>query len=153
MLRPVEPHAGGGAFVRALTSAGAMVTASDINPYAPGLNDPAATASFAGDFLTYGSAPDNVPEWVVGNPPFTEAEAHVRHALSHASTGVAFLLRLAFLESAARVPFWQAHPPAEVYVFSRRPSFTGGKTDSCAYGWFVWRRGHTAAPRLGWIQW
>ena len=148
-----EPHAGGGAFVRALCEAGALVTASDINPDAPGLADPSAVASFVGDFLTYAPVGDNAPDWIVGNPPFNDAEAHIRHALAHATVGVAFLLRLAFLETQIRYPFWTAHPPAEVYVFSRRPSFTGGKTDSCPYGWFIWRRGHTAPPRLGWLQW
>lgn len=87
------------------------------------------------------------PDWIVGNPPFTGAEAHVRMALREASVGVAFLLRLAFLESAARIPFWREHPAADVHVLSRRPSFTGSGTDSAAYGWFVWRRGY-AGPTV-----
>jgi hypothetical protein len=38
-----------------------------------------------------------------------------------------------------------------VHVLSRRPSFTGGGTDSAAYGWFVWRKGYVGSPRLGWL--
>ena len=143
----LEPHAGGGAFVRAAMALDSAVMATDINPEAAGLSQ--GVASWVGDFLTF----DGSPAWTIGNPPFNDAERHVRHALDISRTGVAFLLRLAFLESSARVPFWTAHPPAEVYVFSRRPSFTGGKTDACPYGWFIWRRGHTAPPRLGWLQW
>lgn len=146
-----EPHAGAGAFVNALVATGAKVTASDINPDAPALGRAQPPCQFTADFLACKPEPDNRPEWVIGNPPFNDAERHVRHALAHASHGVAFLLRLAFLESAARTPFWQDHPPAAVYVFHKRPSFTGGKTDSCSYGWFVWKKNHPHAPMLGWI--
>ena len=51
-----------------------------------------------------------------------------------------------------RAPFWREHPAAEVRVFSERPSFTGGKTDSCAYGLFVWRAG-VVETRLRWLSW
>ena len=66
--------------------------------------------------------------------------------------GCAFLLRLAFLESVKRRPFWEQHPPAAVYVFTRRPSFTGGRTDSAAYGWFIWCA-HYGPPVLRWLEW
>lgn len=149
-LQVWEPHAGGGAFVRALHRAGAVVTASDIDPNAAGLCG--APCSFVGDFLTYALADSPRPSWVVGNPPFSDAEVHVRHALAHATIGVGFLLRLAFLESAKRAPLWKEHPPAVVHVLTQRPSFTGGATDSAAYGWFVWQRGYRGGPHLDWIN-
>jgi len=151
-----EPHVGGGAFARALLACGAEVAVSDVDPEAPGLDTPGAPGAI-GDFRASISAsglfafPD-LPEWIVGNPPFSEAEAHVRRALAVAPN-VAFLLRLAFLESAQRRPLWQEFPPAEVYVLSERPSFTGGRTDSCAYGWFVWRSPHRAPTTLRWLSW
>lgn len=148
-----EPHAGGGAFVRALIHRGAMVTASDINPDAAGIADSGLSASFVGDFLAYPATDDNRPEWIFGNTPFTEAERHVRHALAHATVGVGFLLRLAFLETQARAPFWREHPCAEVYVLTARPSFTDGATDSCAYGWFIWRKGHIGPTILRHLNW
>lgn len=147
----LEPHAGGGAFVRALDAAGAgIVYATDINGNAPGLLEPASSLG-ALDFLTVAGVPRFA--WIVGNPPYDRAQEHVERALSLATDGAAFLLRLAFLESTKRLPFWRVNPPAEVYVLSRRPSFTGGGTDSAAYGWFIWRKGWTSEPVLRWLDW
>lgn len=160
-----EPHAGGGAFVRALNAAGAVAYYSDINPDAPAYNAPDLVNGVGGGHpIPLPIPPCDAregwtagalirPHWIVGNPPFNDAEAHVRMALDIAAVGVAFLLRLAFLESTKRLPFWRENPPAEVYVLSRRPSFTGGGTDSAAYGWFVWRRGNTDEPVLRWLDW
>lgn len=135
-VRVWEPHAGGGAFVRALARTGALVVASDLDP---------AAGWPVSDFLADDATE---AEFVVGNPPFNDAEAHVRHAIARARYGVGFLLRLAFLESMKRRAFWAEHRAAEVYVLSRRPSFTGGKTDSDAYGWFVWKRWHVGETVL-----
>lgn len=82
---------------------------------------------------------------VVMNPPFSQAEAFVRRALVEARATapdwcVAALLRLAWLEGLRRAPFHREHP-ANVHVLARRPSFTGGGTDSTAYAWFVWGPG------------
>jgi hypothetical protein len=145
-----EPHAGGGAFVGALLRAGAVVTASDVNPDAPGLR--LAQASFVGDFTRYLCRPgDPVVEWIVGNPPFRGFEQHVEHALTWAPN-VAFLLRLAVMESAGRADFWRRWPLRRVWVLAERPSFTGTGTDSAAYGWFHFERGYTgdAAVAPGW---
>ena len=138
-----EPHAGGGAFVRALTAHGASrVIATDIAGGQWG--EPL-------DFLM--SMPEPEAEWIVGNPPFTGFAAHVEHALAQAPN-VAFLLRLAVMESAQRVECWRTWPLLRVYVLAERPSFTGGGTDSCAYGWFIFRRGYTGraeiVPGWGW---
>lgn len=78
---------------------------------------------------------------ILSNPPFRQAEAFCRKALASVAQGgcVAMLLRLAFLESAARFDFHAQHPVTSLHVFSSRPSFTGdGKSDSAAYAWFVW---------------
>lgn len=136
-----EPHAGGGAFVRALTAAGAeAVIATDL----VGWGAPR-------DFLTESAPPVTRLDWIVGNPPFRNFEAHVSHALTLAPN-VAFLLRLAVMESASRAPLWQAWPLRRVYVLAERPSFTGGGTDSAAYGWFLFRRGYTGPAEIvpGW---
>lgn len=81
---------------------------------------------------------------VIGNPPFTHAEAFAMRSLEAVAERrgtVALLLRLSFLETAKRVAFNTAHP-ADVFVLSARPSFTGdGHSDSCAYAWFVWGPG------------
>ena len=142
----LEPHAGGGAFVRALAEhRDARVFVGDLDPDAPGLVAPGVEPAYVGSFLGHTGHYD----WIVGNPPYRDAEAHVRHALKHADR-VGFLLRLAFLESQRRRPLWEAHPPSGVWVLSKRPSFTQGGTDATAYGWFVWERG-VVDTRLRWL--
>ena len=167
-----EPHAGGGAFVRALEARGATVWASDINPM-HGAHD-------ALDGWPFGGSP---PAWIVGNPPFDTAQEHIESAINIARDGVAFLLRLAFLEGQDRQEtFWRKHPCAEVHSFVRRPSFLEryedgtvgplrkrGKdgmiemdkhgnprkagTDSAAYGWFIWRRNHAGPTTHHFLSW
>lgn len=77
------------------------------------------------DFLQY--EPEEYVDTIITNPPFSEAEAHVRHALKllDPQSGVlAFLLRLNFLEGKERTAgFWKEHPPSRIYVLNRRPSF------------------------------
>ena len=83
------------------------------------------------------------PQLVVMNPPFSRAEEFVRKSLAETEPvrgTVAALLRLAFLEGKARAEFHREHP-SDVFVLSKRPSFTGGKTDSCAYAWLIWAPG------------
>lgn len=144
-----EPHAGGGSFVRplqAFVEDGQLdgLWASDINPEAPGVADFPDGAGV--DFLAVGR--DDVPlpsiDYIIGNPPYNEAEEHVRKALELVEFGgmVAFLLRLGFLESQKRLAFWREHPAQRMYALVPRPSFSGdGKTDGQAYAWFVWIKG------------
>lgn len=148
----VEPSAGGGAFVRAIWArhlTNVAIFGCDVNKDAAGLA--LCSDHMACDFTSLDAATVDAliapADWVIGNPPFTHAEAHVRHALTLAPR-CAFLLRLAFLESAKRVDFWRDHQPAVVYVLANRPSFTGGGTDSAAYGWFVWDRTQSGPTRL-----
>lgn len=143
-LEVLEPSVGGGAFVRALRSVDdrCSITGIDCDPSAAGL--PICDETWVGDFATYQGGPFDL---VVGNPPYRDAEAHVRHALTLAPT-VAFLLRLAFLESQSRYPLWRDHPASEVFVLSRRPSFTGGGTDATAYAFFIWRRHRTISETV-----
>ena len=148
----LEPHAGGGAFFDELffQRPDVQITVNDVNPAAPSLSSAVLRGvdATSGNFLDMTEKVD----WVVGNPPYTDAQEHVEHALSLAKEGVAFLLRLAFLESAKRHPFWQANPPYQVHILAKRPSFTGGGTDSAAYAFFIWQKRRPAAPpTLHWI--
>ena len=75
---------------------------------------------------------------VISNPPYSHALGFVERAVNQASTA-AMLLRLDFLGSQRRRPFWHRHPLTHLYVLTRRPSFTDDdKTDQYNYGWFVW---------------
>ena len=74
----------------------------------------------------------------IGNPPFGLAESIVRRCLGMADR-VAMLLRVGFLGSAERYPFWQQFgDDCALRVLPDRPSFDGEGTDSATYGWFVW---------------
>jgi hypothetical protein len=74
---------------------------------------------------------------ILGNPPYSLAAEFVRRSLALTPNGtVAFLLRLAFLESRGRVDLWDRL--ARVHVLAERPSFTGSTTDRSAYALFVW---------------
>ena len=143
----LEPHVGGGAFARALDTAKATVLVNDADPNAAGLQGrPRATV---GSFLTWKPGrSDLTPLWVVGNPPYRDALDHIRHGVEVSTQHVAFLLRLAILESAERAAFWSAHPCRAVWPLAQRPSFTGQGTDSCAYGWFWWDWSHEGPTRL-----
>lgn len=147
----VEPSVGGGSFLRAMAHRQPFgVSVCDIDPDAAGFE--IGGVPFVGDFLTMPRPNTPRPIWVVGNPPYKHAMEHVEHALSMAMPnpgGVAFLLRLAFVESESRRAFWRKWPVTEMHILSKRPSFTGGKTDSCAYAFFVWHAGERQP--VGWI--
>lgn len=97
-----------------------------------------------GNFYRYTSAL-NAPDLVIMNPPFAFAREFVERALAIVKRGgtVCALLRLGFLASESRREFNRRHP-ADVFVLTRRPSFTGGGSDATDYAWFVWGpgRGH-----------
>ncbi|MCP4852340.1 MAG: hypothetical protein GY900_11480 [Actinomycetia bacterium] len=148
----LEPNVGGGAFARACgVRPGPVVVGVDIDPNAAGFAD--CHAFECHDFLDT-PAPKPDLNWVIGNPPFSLAREHVEHALTLAPN-VAFLLRLAFLESADRLPFWQGDGSClrKVWVLAERPSFTGGATDSAAYGFFWWSRHWQGASEIEVLSW
>ncbi len=91
-----------------------------------------------GNFLKWGNTLA-APDLIVMNPPFSYGLEFVQRALQIVKRGgtVCALLRLAFLASGKRREFNRRHP-ADVWVLTRRPSFTGGGTDATDYGWFVW---------------
>src|SRR5258708_6811329 len=105
----LEPSAGKGAFVVASYQLQPhRLIALDIDPErCAELRESPSVDVFQADFLTWGMV--SKFQLIVGNPPYTGAEQHVRKALSlRAPFGaVAFLLRLAFLESKERVAFWK----------------------------------------------
>jgi len=148
----IEPSCGGGAFVRALAGEVLDVLTVDI--------DPDVNAKVTADFLAlesvsstkHGAPMQHGADLIIGNPPYSHAEAHVRHALSLAPR-VVFLLRLAFLEGQSRRVFWREHPASHVWVLHKRPSFTGGGTDNCAYGVFAWNQDGIASTRLSHLDW
>lgn len=84
------------------------------------------------------------PDCIMTNPPFNQALELIKKALADVETGgyVIMLLRLNFLGSKTRFPFWQHNMPMACYVHSTRMKFlnTGG-TDSIEYMHCVWKKG------------
>jgi hypothetical protein len=96
---------------------------------------------------------------IITNPPYKLAEAFARHALDLGVHRLALLLRLGWLEGAARGRLFAASPPARVWVFSRRlpmmhrHGWTGRRASSAiAHAWFVWQRGRNEpGTTIGWL--
>lgn len=123
-----EPHAGSGAFIDALGTR--SVVGTDIMP--------ARSDIHLRDALD--GPPDGyLPDVVIGNPPFFAAEEHIRSFCALPSVHVvAMLLRVGFLGAQKRAEFWRRYPLRALFVFGRRPSFTGKGTDSHDYAVMVW---------------
>lgn len=161
--RVCEPSAGDGNFVAALRrfcDPGYLV-AVELQPTATRdarYSELKVDSSVDGAFENhYGGTMPAHYSAIVGNPPYSLAEQHIRHALDRllpARGGtLAFLLRLAFLESRARAPFWKQYRCKKIYSLVERPSFVGGKTDSSAYGFFVWQTGYKGKTELEVVSW
>ena len=88
---------------------------------------------------------------IVSNPPYGVAQAWAEHALSIASSKVALLLPLTFLEGMRRAQWLATSPLARVHVFSWRISMPPGELLASgavkaeggkkAFAWFVWEHG------------
>ena len=82
---------------------------------------------------------------IITNPPFALGLDFVQKSLRDVKDGgyVIMLLRLNFFGSKARNEWLKENMPYEVYVHSKRMSFTdNGKTDSIEYAHFVWKKGY-----------
>lgn len=151
----VEPGAGDGAIIRALEPVAnhcegwlAVELRASCVPGLVPLVGPGGTAE-AADFLTWEPPPGarERVSLVIGNPPYSMAEAFVRRSFElFPDADVAMLLRLPFLASAGRADWLRTVTP-DVYVLPNRPSFSAnGKTDSTDYAWFSWEAGATDRP-------
>lgn len=100
-------------------------------------------------------------ENLIFNPPYKDAERFIRHAIGVTRRKVAALVNLKFLASQGRRErLFNAYPPAEVLILSRRPSMPPGdsgieaKGGTADYCWIVFSNeqpkpdGH---PVIRWI--
>jgi hypothetical protein len=149
----VEPSAGHGPFVRAARAMwpSAEIVAVDVSPERlPDLSLAGADAVLVSPWEQIVSLPGTGTRLIVGNPPFRQAEEHVRHALSLMRDGdaLAFLLRLNLLGSRSRLRLWEETPLSCVTPLVPRPSFTGGGSDATEYAVFLWTKGDHEGARL-----
>lgn len=105
------------------------------------------------DFLDSSRTATNI----VTNPPYNLAESFIHQSLRLSDGKIAFLLRLAFLESAKRFnSIYSQMRPSRVWVFSERITFypngkrTGG-SGTTAYAWFVWDKTRNGSTELKWL--
>ena len=157
-----EPAAGDGALCEVLREAGHSVIASDLNEY--------GYCKAGVDFLMETKLPEvhGPVTNLITNPPYKLAEQFIQKAIDLGVRKHAWLLRLAFLEGAARhESLFKHNPPSRVHVFSKRLTIwrgderpndktIGGKEPrgTTAYAWFVWDQPIgklRLKPRINWI--
>ena len=94
---------------------------------------------------------------IIGNPPFSQAQAFVQACLERKQdkTWITLLMKLSLLEAKNRYKWWKNMPqrPA-LRILSARPSFTGdGHSDHAAYAWYIWTPKGVEISPLEWYGW
>lgn len=143
-LEILEPACGLGHMSDVLKEYGSNVFASDIFPHGYGRTY---------DFRT---VPIQLPfHWTITNPPFNLAEVFALRALDISTTGVALLVRSAWLEGHGRYRrLFANNPPTMVAQFVERVPMVQGRWDpgaktATAYAWVVWSKPHRGVePRF-----
>lgn len=146
-----EPAAGDGAIVRPMRQAGYKVFASDVADY--GLDG----CETGVDFLR--AKRPSKAEGIVTNPPYKLAMRFAEKAIKEVPY-LALLLRTNFLESTSRMPFFQRHQPARLWISSRRLpmmhrlGWSGPRTSSnTCFAWFIWDSRSIEKCRFNWFDW
>ncbi|CAN0158809.1 unnamed protein product, partial [Scytosiphon promiscuus] len=80
------------------------------------------------------------PDWIVSSPPYRHAFSILRQALRVGRVGVAFKLRLTFLEPTKTRGRWLRENPPDRVVMLPRATYRGRKCSSTE-AWFVWESG------------
>jgi len=145
-----ECAAGDGAMSDPIAAAGYRVVSSDVEPQRADV--------LRRDFLLEQEMPVGCQS-IITNPPFRIAGDFVRHALGLGVRKLAIIQRIAFLEgSERRKSIFGPHPPARVWVFSRRVTMWKGdleeqrdKGGAMAFAWICWEVGQPGT-QLGWID-
>lgn len=143
-----ENSCGEGHLVKPLLAAGAKVLATDLVDRGYGI---------AGiNFLEQHFFETGEFDAIVMNPPYKKALEFVQKSLNIAPTVCAFL-RITFLESERRKPFFEQNPPRYVCVFSKRvkcsknAKFPKDEASAVCYAWFVWEKGYNGKPEIVWF--
>lgn len=134
-----EPACGAGHMARPLGEYFARVEASDIHDHGAGF---AVRDFLDGATLFETGAP--AVDWIVTNPPFNHAAAFARRGIALGVTGVALLVRTAFLEGGERHrTLFDPHPPEWILQFCERVPMVKDRLDpeassATAYCWLIW---------------
>lgn len=131
-MRVWEPACGQGHISRVLEARGYLVSSSDLHDRGYGRTGV--------DFLA--SRPPPGTHWMITNPPFGQAEAFIRHALTF-GIPFAFLLKGQFWHAARRESLFWARAPLTVAPLTWRPDFLEGRkggSPTMEAAWTVWDR-------------
>lgn len=147
-MRVREPAANRGHMVAPLCEYFGMVEASDIHDYGVGFP--------VRDYLF---GPMTSADWIITNPPFRLAEQFIQRALETSDSGLAVIVRSAFLEGQGRYErLFSRRPPSDVLQFTERVVMHKGRlspngSTATAYSWLVWDLTSMPAigPRFHWI--
>lgn len=95
-------------------------------------------------------------DWIITNPPFNAAAEFRRFAEFRSFLGVAFIVRLSWLESQERFALFEKMPPALVAVCSERVPMHRGRWEpagrsATAYAWVVWHKRHSGPTELTFV--
>lgn len=135
----LEPAAGDGALIKAVIEMAPWAASAwsfcEIRPVAYQALAAAGHKPVGPDYLS-AHPPKELYSVAITNPPFVLCEQFARKMRKEAHV-VALLTRLNFLGSQKRAQ-WMREDTPSVYVLSKRPSFTGGGTDSTEYCWMIW---------------
>ena len=143
----LEPSAGRGAIVRELLRHGVQVHASDLHDHAA---EAALGIETGIDFLSMTSM--SGCRSIVMNPPFRDAEAHVRHALQLLPEGgtLAVLLRMTWIAAKVRADLLK-HCHAAIIAGRLKMLPPGardrGRSGTTDFAWFLMRREIVQATR------
>lgn len=108
---------------------------------------PDSRAEIIADYLKYDCK--GIYDTIITNPPFSLAIEFIKKGLDDVKKNghVIYLLRLNFLGSEKRNPFFIKYMPKAIVVHSHRMSFTpDGNTDSIEYAHFIWGKEPTGKP-------
>lgn len=129
-----EPATGTGAMEDVLRFHGATVVGTDLYDHGRG-----GGVAFQLADWPEGMGPGDA---VVTNPPFSEAEAFIRHAVHDLQAGfVAMLLKAAYFHAAERGELFTRFPPSAVHPLMWRLDFTGEGSPAMEMSWYVWHAG------------
>jgi hypothetical protein len=127
-----EPACGNGAMEEVMLNKYFDVLGTDLHPQVPGRDSV--------DFLQSNLECD----WIITNPPFSNATEFITHALELRKP-CAFLLKSQFWHARSRLDLFRENPPSYVLPLTWRPDFlygakSGSPTMECL--WMVWSGGH-----------
>ena len=78
-------------------------------------------------------------DWIISRPQFTSAHHIIRNAKEHFTRGLAFLVKLSFLEPTfEKQELLSEFPPTHLIILPRLTFFDDEKVDSITYAWFIW---------------